>query len=163
MDSARGSHGPFLPAGEAISGESRKSVLVVEDDPGLRRLIALTLSEAGFDCVVAHDAEEGLRRASGTDVGAAVLDLNLPGMSGAELAWRLTQLVPDAHLIAVSGYLENWDAGDLSDLGISKLIPKPCDMDELVSVLEEVLPASGDVGLGRHDGPATGSPDCAQQ
>jgi len=138
--------------------DGHKGVLIVEDEAGIRQLIAKTLSAAGFDCLVAQDAEEGLRQASIADVGAAVLDLNLPGMSGAELAWRLTQLVPDAHVIVVSGFLEEWDADDLRDLGVATLMSKPCDMDELVSVLGEVLPASGDVSRGKRREPETGGP-----
>jgi CheY-like chemotaxis protein len=140
-----------------ISG--RKSVLVVEDDPALRRLIAVTLSDAGFECIAAHDAEEAIRRASAADVGAAILDLNLPGMSGAELAWHLTRLAPDAHLIALSAYLENWDAGDLEDLGIATAIAKPCDLDALVSLVSGLLPEYPDAG----HGPATSNSGCAIQ
>jgi len=145
-------------------GTGRKSILIVEDEPGIRRLIAETLSDAGFECLVARDGEEGFQKASTADVGAAVLDLNLPGISGAELAWRLKQLVPDAHLVAVSANLGEWDAGDLRDLGIATLMSKPCDMDELVSVLVELLSMSGDdAGRESPRGRANGSPDCGHR
>jgi DNA-binding response OmpR family regulator len=60
--------------------DGRKSVPIVEDEPGIRRLMAETLPDGGFDCLVAQDGEEGLQKASFADVGAAVVDLNLPGM-----------------------------------------------------------------------------------
>jgi len=129
---------------------ARRTVLVVEDDAALRRLIALTLSDAGIDCVVAHDAEDGLEKAFSPDVGAAVLDLNLPGMSGAELAWRLGLLAPDTQVIAISGHMEDWDAGDLKDLGIARIFSKPFDVDVLVAALRDLLRDSGDAGPEKH-------------
>ena len=80
-------------------------------------------------------------------------------MSGAELAWHLTRLAPDAHLIALSAYLENWDAGDLEDLGIATAIAKPCDLDALVSLVSGLLPEYPDAG----HGPATSNSGCAIQ
>jgi DNA-binding response OmpR family regulator len=154
LDSQRGSllddraaqrSGLAEPERIVVMENGSKCVLVVEDEPGLRRLIAATLADAGLDCVVAKDGEEGLRRASGADVGAAVVDLGLPGMTGAELAWRLTRAVPDAHVVAMSGQLELWDVDDLKDLGFIKVLAKPFDVDELVATLVEVLSAPGDV------------------
>lgn len=127
---ARAAEGP-VPGGRAGEGEARLA-LVVDDENKVRDLMVQALSEAGFRCLSAPEGEGALEVLGQERPHVAVLDLSLPGMSGAELAWRLKQRWPELPVLAVSGYLEQWDGDDLKDLGFSKLMGKPLDWDELV-------------------------------
>jgi len=57
-------------------------VLVVEDDPGVRRSLERYLTEAGFEVMVAADVDEALDRLSGAAVSAAVVDMRMPDVTG---------------------------------------------------------------------------------
>ena len=74
-------------------------VLVVEDDPGMRRLIGTTLGSSQVEVAYAADGEQALERAQAAPPDLVVLDINLPGMDGIEVCRQLkahpaTQAVP---------------------------------------------------------------------
>ncbi|HEX5451384.1 MAG TPA: response regulator, partial [Candidatus Limnocylindrales bacterium] len=67
----------------------RRRVLIVEDDPSNRLLLAQVLARAGFDTVEAADGDEGLRQARSERPDLVVLDLGLPRVDGFEVCRRL--------------------------------------------------------------------------
>jgi DNA-binding response OmpR family regulator len=115
---------------------TQKSALIVDDDEKVRRMLAELLSKVGFCCVEAADGEAALEALKGLGDDQTpqlgVLDLVLPGMSGAELAWKLRKRLPDVPLVAISGHLSSWDPDDLEDLGFDRIFPKPMDCDDFV-------------------------------
>ncbi len=85
---------------------SRRQVLLVEDDPMVRRLTARVLSEGGYDVVVAEDAPAALAlvRQPGSGVEVLLTDVVMPGMSGVELAEAIREMVPGICVVFMSGY-----------------------------------------------------------
>jgi two-component system response regulator AtoC len=61
------------------------TILIIEDEAKMRRLLELNLGEDGFKTVSAPDAETGLRLLASEQVDLVLTDLKLPGMSGLEL------------------------------------------------------------------------------
>lgn len=107
-------------------------VLVVDKDPAVREFVRGILESVGLSCVEAADGESGLAVAVEACVSAAIVDLVLPGMSGAELAWRLREEMSGLPVVAVSGRLDLWDTDDLEDLGIREALPKPFEPGRLI-------------------------------
>jgi two-component system, response regulator PdtaR len=70
---------------------AKRCLLLVDDDPALLDLLSTVLRHAGYDTVHAGSAEEALPIAKQEDPDLALLDVNLPGMSGLDLAARLTE------------------------------------------------------------------------
>ena len=68
-----------------------ETVLLVEDDPSLRRLVERLLAKFGYTVIVATGAEGAIARFTNSDIGVDLLitDVNMPGMRGPELAQRL--------------------------------------------------------------------------
>jgi PAS domain S-box-containing protein len=93
------------PAGEAARGAAR-TVLLVEDEPALRRLLRQDLEEGGHRVLEAGNGEEALRLASAHPglIDATVTDLVMPGMGGPELAGRLRARWPGMKFLFMSGY-----------------------------------------------------------
>lgn len=108
-------------------------VLIVDDDSRVRAMLVELLSKAGFRCVEAADGEEAIGLLSDHTPHLSVLDLALPGMSGAELAWKLRKRLPQAPIVALSGHLASWDVDDLKDLGFDRIFPKPMDCDDFLA------------------------------
>jgi len=106
--------------------------LVVDDEDRVRAMIVEILTRAGFSCLEAIDAEQALTLLDAHSPRLGVLDLTLPGMSGAELAWRIRSRMPDVPLVALSGHLAEWDGDDLKDLGFDRIFAKPMNCDEFV-------------------------------
>ncbi len=107
--------------------------LIVDDDSRVRAMLVELLSKAGFRCVEAADGEEALGLLGDHTPHLSILDLALPGMSGAELAWKLRKRLPEAPIVALSGHLASWDQDDLKDLGFDRIFPKPMDCDDFLA------------------------------
>ncbi len=123
------------PAGEAPreGAEAGTLALVVDDEERVRAMVVELLSRAGFSCLEAETGEEALALLDEHSPGIGVLDIALPGISGAELAWQIRRKLPDVPLVALSGHLAEWEDDDLKHLGFDRIFAKPMDCDEFVS------------------------------
>ncbi len=122
---------------------SRGSVLIVDDEDGVRAMLVELLGGEGFECLEAPDGEHALELLEKNDPALGILDLALPGISGAELAWRIREKKPKLPLIALSGQLKMWEPDDLKDLGFARVFAKPMDCEDF---LRACLDASGSSG-----------------
>lgn len=106
--------------------------LVVDDEEHVRNMLAELLTRAGWHCLQAANGEEALALLSKHKPRLGILDLALPGMNGAELAWKIHECLPEMSLVALSGHLSKWDADDLADLGFAHIFPKPLDCEAFI-------------------------------
>jgi DNA-binding NtrC family response regulator len=97
-----------LPAVKAATGEQKGSetILLVEDQPQVRELARMTLSEKGYTVLAASSPEdaESLCATHGTEIHLLLTDLIMPGVTGGELAKRLTSRHPKMRVLYMSGY-----------------------------------------------------------
>lgn len=117
----------------APTGRPEEVVLVVEDEPELRRLAALVLVRRGYTVVAAADAVEALTAAERMVRPPAVLvtDVVMPGMHGVELARRLVSRWPGLPVLYVSGHFDEAEAPTAIAGERADLLPKPFTPDEL--------------------------------
>jgi PAS domain S-box-containing protein len=89
--------------------EGTESILVVEDDDSVRGFVRTVLESRGYRVVAAANADDAVEQAVGHDgpIGLLLTDVVMPGMSGADLAARIRDIVPDVKVLFVSGYTEN--------------------------------------------------------
>jgi signal transduction histidine kinase/CheY-like chemotaxis protein len=92
------------PAEAAERRGSGERVLVVEDEPAVRRLTARILSGGGYEVLEAAEPYEALALCEDEDVDLLLTDLIMPGMSGKELADRLVASQPELRVLFMSGY-----------------------------------------------------------
>jgi DNA-binding NarL/FixJ family response regulator len=116
-------------------------ILIVDDDPSLRRLIATLLERAGYETVEAGSGEEGLELARQHSPRLVLLDINLPGTSGYAVCHELRQTLGQQFpIIFLSGErTESFDrvAGLL--IGADDYLTKPFDSDELIARVSRML------------------------
>ena len=122
---------PAAPAGE------RRCVLVVEDDADAAEALGELLAASGHVVRVARDGPSGLEAARAFLPDAVLLDLDLPGFDGCELARRLraTPGLEGALLVALSGWAGSADRARAAEAGIDHHVVKPAG----IARLEELL------------------------
>ena len=116
-------------------------ILIVDDDPTVRRLLATLLERAGYETVEAGSGEEGLELARQHSPRLVLLDINLPGTSGYAVCHELRQTLGQQFpIIFLSGErTESFDrvAGLL--IGADDYLTKPFDSDELIARVSRML------------------------
>ena len=110
-------------------------VLVVDDEPDLRALVAIALRRAGLDVREAASGEEGLAIIHQELVDLVVLDISMPGLSGLDVVRTLRQQLGTATLpvILVTGSGDQGSVLEGMDAGATDFLPKPVRLDELVA------------------------------
>ena len=117
---------------EAPPAAGSGSILVVEDDAGIRALVRGVLESAGYDVRVAADADAAL---DGPDADLLLTDILMPGMNGRELARRILQRAPATRVIFISGY-----TGDDAKLEPgARFLAKPFTPSVLLTRVRELL------------------------
>ncbi|HZO97657.1 MAG TPA: ATP-binding protein [Gaiellaceae bacterium] len=126
------------PAAAAPGGPARATVLLVEDEPVVRRLVAAGLEDQGHAVVVAPTPAAALAYVEqGGTFDVLVTDLVMPGLGGGELARRLREEVAAPFgIVYVSGYPA---AGFTLDER-SAFLPKPFELAELYELVQRLLP-----------------------
>ncbi len=106
-------------------------VMVVDDDPMLRRALACALARCGYDVSTAHDGERALRIAQITTPSVAIVDLQMPG-GGLELVRALKRLGGETiHVAVLSGDDADAIADACGDAGADDVMTKPITPSEL--------------------------------
>jgi CheY-like chemotaxis protein len=115
---------------------ARGSVLVVEDDPSSRELLVELLTQWGYEPLPVGSAEEAEFAVRNKRMDAAVVDVFLPGRSGATLMSRLREKFPNAVLIGVSAMSDAAMARKCKGLGADLFIGKPVMPERLAEALQ---------------------------
>ena len=113
-------------------------ILIVDDEPQIRRLLRKTLEQAGYNVALAGDARETMRVLSIEKPDAVLLDLGLPDQDGLELVPRI-KAQSDATILIVSAREATTEKVTALDLGADDYVTKPFDTDELLARLRTSL------------------------
>ncbi|WP_404353989.1 response regulator transcription factor [Exiguobacterium aurantiacum] len=115
------------------------TILVVEDDAKIARLLELELMHAGYEVEVAHDGRAGLDRALAGGIDLMLLDVMLPQMSGLEVVRRVKEEQPLLPVLMVTARGDRYDKVSGLDLGADDYITKPFEMEELLARIRAFL------------------------
>jgi len=118
-------------------------VLLVDDDPGLLRLLADQLRDDGFDVATARDGSEALRRLAGGWPDLLIVDMMMPRMDGLTLA-RAVKARADLPVIVLSAIDTGDSKADLLDEVAEDYVTKPYHYPELRARINRVLRRLGD-------------------
>jgi two-component system KDP operon response regulator KdpE len=115
------------------------SVLVVDDEPSLRKTLLTSLIESGFDAEEAESGEEALRSVKVHPFDLVLLDINMPGIDGVDTCRRLRELSPHAGIIMITVRDLDDDKVSALEAGADDYVTKPFKLRELVARLRAVL------------------------
>jgi CheY-like chemotaxis protein len=129
--------------------EIRGTVLVVDDEPEVRKLVSAMLERQGYQVFSADTGENAVRMfRSHPDVGLLLTDVVAPGMSGPMIADAIAALKPDIKVLFMSGYDSTQVVQRyVVEKGYSLLI-KPFTMAQLQSKVDAVLAGKEAIGAG---------------
>lgn len=113
-------------------------VLVVEDDPNVRRDVADVLVEEGYEVEQAADGFAALERARARRPDVVLLDLYLPLMDGWALRTALRALDANHEPVVIVMTTDRYAREEAKQLGAQGCLPKPFDLDDLLRLLAQV-------------------------
>lgn len=117
-------------------------VILVDDDRDVLGLLAVVIGALGVRCETATSGEEALELLRGEPADLLVLDKNLPGLDGLEVARRARELRPGIPVALVTGYDSDESRHAAADIGIADYIRKPIDITDFRRRIGALLPAA---------------------
>jgi CheY-like chemotaxis protein len=133
-----------LNANPELRGDLPPLILVVDDEPAVRRMLELQLRRLGYRAAVAEDGPEALAlfRALRGEVALVLLDVQMPQMNGPATLAALQQIDPAVRCCFMSGFPENLvphQSEDASSLGMVEILDKPFRLDQLEALLRAAV------------------------
>ncbi len=130
---------PASAAGNGRPHGGRIKVLVVDDESAVRDMLSDVLPELGCVVTALADGEAALATFASGAFQVALLDRNLPGMSGVELAERLRSDDPSLVVMMMTGWGAGQDLAGPADAAVDFILRKPMEFKELQGVLQEAV------------------------
>jgi two-component system chemotaxis response regulator CheY len=122
---------------------SEGRVLVVDDDPEVRRSVRLILTKAGYDVIEAEDGEAGVATVKSGEnplmINAIICDLNMPKMSGMEAIPHFRSLFPSCPVIVMTGGGTLEKVTTLFRQGVVEFLVKPIDQARLLGAVKKAI------------------------
>ncbi|MBI3047806.1 MAG: sigma-54-dependent Fis family transcriptional regulator [Acidobacteria bacterium] len=116
-----------------------QSVLVIDDDDSLRRVVEYNLQDEGYRVVTAADGASGLQAFRSQPIDLVLTDIRMPEMDGLELLTRLKTMQPDLPVIILTAHGTIDSAVDAMKLGASDYLTKPFNREQLKAAVRKAL------------------------
>ena len=116
---------------------SKRRILVVDDDASIRTLVRIVLERAGFDVTTARDGREAIALLAASDYDVVLLDVIMPKLDGLGVVdeLRKNNIAVLSHTYLLSG----GDAQSLTNLPVRGVIAKPFDIHSLVAEAKDCI------------------------
>ncbi len=130
--------------GALFSGHSTKGrVLVVDDEPDVRRIVKMTLTKAGYDVIEAEDGEKAIEAINEGEnpllLNVIICDIRMPKMNGIEAINYFQQQWPRVPIIVLTGSLDLEMAIGFLKKNVADYLVKPVDKEKLTSAVAKAL------------------------
>ena len=117
---------------------ARDTVLMIEDEPQMRRFLRAAITASGYACLEAVTGSAGLAEAATRNPAVILLDLGLPDIDGLEVTRRLRTWTP-APIIVLSARGQEFDKVEALDAGADDYLTKPFGVPELLARIRVAL------------------------
>ncbi len=115
------------------------NILIVDDEPTIRDVIAKFLSFRGHHVIVASSGADGIARFKETAFDLVVTDLGMPGMSGWDVAREIKKLKPKALVVLMTGWSADLDSRKVKESGVDRVVHKPFQVDDVLELVSEAV------------------------
>jgi two-component system KDP operon response regulator KdpE len=115
------------------------NILVVDDDPAIRKLFRKVLEEFGYLVAKAGNGRQAMNALRDQFFDLTVLDLSMPDMDGIEVLQAIRRELPHIKIVVISGFMKGAMLSAASALGADAAIQKPLTPDEFLKTVCDVL------------------------
>lgn len=116
------------------------SLLIVDDNPGIRKLLQEALSCEGYIIATAASGQEALRHVQQALPDLVLMDIKMPGINGFELKQKLREINQNISIIVISGYTDQQEIKELiTQEDVNYVLTKPFDLRELRRIIANLL------------------------
>ncbi|HEX9162099.1 MAG TPA: response regulator [Thermoanaerobaculia bacterium] len=126
-----------------MSAKPKTTLLIVDDDAPIRKLLEHVAVRAGFEADCAKDGIEALEMLERKNYAIAIIDLMMPRLSGYELVHKISEFKPRP-VIIVATALTNADVSKIDDTLVRGVIRKPFDIEAVARVLIDIARSMAD-------------------
>ncbi|WP_163340477.1 PAS domain S-box protein [Desulfopila sp. IMCC35008] len=121
--------------------EGSGHLLLVDDEPGIARMMQLTLGTFGYEVTTSLDGEEALDKfkMAPDQYDLVITDMTMPKMTGLRLAREVVAIRPDIPVLLCTGYSEYIEGENLRDNGVREYMLKPVNMVQLSRKIQKIL------------------------
>jgi len=121
-----------------------KRILLIDDEPSLRRSISIGLNQRGVDVELCENGISALNKIdlyqkNEIDLDTIVLDIQLPDIDGIKLGKIIKAKYPNTSMIYITGYADKLEEAEIDDLKVDAFLEKPFDADELMVEINKIL------------------------
>jgi two-component system response regulator (stage 0 sporulation protein F) len=117
--------------------EEKSTILVIDDQPGIRRLLMEVLTEEGYTVYAAANGYEGIQKVKELTPDIILMDMKMPGMDGIETLRELKQINQAEKVIMMTAYGELELVNQAKGLGAFAYITKPFDIISLCTMISQ--------------------------
>ncbi|HLK35837.1 MAG TPA: sigma-54 dependent transcriptional regulator [Polyangiaceae bacterium] len=117
----------------------RKQVLIVDDEPNLRKILSAQLTRDGYDVLTAEDGEQGLQSLRDHHIDLVITDLKMPKVDGMTLLKRALEEEPELPVVLVTAHGTIDTAVEALKRGAFDFVTKPFDKDEVRQIVAKAL------------------------
>ena len=132
----------YIPEASASNrkDQAQRTVLVVEDERIMLRLLERFLSRQGYQVLLAADGEQAIDGycRHKTEIDVVLLDVGLPKVSGVDVLRKMKKENPDVRVVVASGYLDAQMKTEMYRAGVKAFVDKPYLLPEMLEKLRSV-------------------------
>jgi two-component system response regulator GlrR len=122
-----------------IQQQSRRTILVVDDDPDILKLMVMRLRAAGYETISVSNGEAALAHIALNSPDLVITDLRMPGMDGLSLFNAIRAIKPNLPVIIVTAHGSEAEALNAIQRGVFDFLTKPFDNKYLLQQIESAL------------------------
>ncbi len=122
----------------SASSCSKLRVLFVDDEPLIRQIMSVELPARGHDVTIGEDGAAAIKALEKTSFDCAIIDLQMPGLSGWDVVARMKELAPDTPVIIHTAHGSMDAAIQALRLQVFDFLPKPCSLFDIENALQRV-------------------------
>jgi excisionase family DNA binding protein len=126
-----------VPAG--MKAPERPRILIVDDEQGVRDLLARALSTGEYDVDVAPEGRTAVEQLRTVEYDLLITDLKMPGMDGLSVIREARRMYPELPVIIITGYSTEASAIEAINLGVSGYITKPFRIPRILAAAQKAL------------------------
>ena len=118
---------------------TESSILIVDDDPHLRKTLSDILKAKGYVTMIAAQGKTALAKVEHEKPAVALIDLKLPDMDGLELVREIKRRSPSPECVVLTGHASQSSAIEAINLGAYSYLQKPYDMEQLLVTIRRAV------------------------